>query len=164
MKKPKKTKISSLKKTTQALANRYARERDCFGDSGAACISCGVWKSFEELDGGHFIPTTSSAIRFDERNINAQCTRCNRFLHGNPRHYYKGMLRKFGEDVVDDLEAREFDTKKWTREELEEIRQYYREKLDDLHRGTLPSTPTRVGEGDTGMEMSRMFKDLAASD
>lgn len=144
VKKQKKTtkKPPSQKKKCEAVqkwANLYARRRDCFGQLGTTCISCGKWKSFEELDGGHFIPTTSSSIRFDPRNINAQCQRCNRFLHGNPRHYYKGMLRKYGKDVVDDLESREFESKKWTEEELKAIKDEYRERIKRLERGEPPA-------------------------
>lgn len=148
--------ISKLKNAVQARANLYARLRDCFGALGTNCISCGVWKDFSELDGGHFIPTTSSDIRFDERNINAQCTRCNRFLHGNPRHYYKGMLRKFGKDVVDDLESREFQSKKWTREELLAIRTYYNDKIKCIERGE-PPTPFKAN---TGLAVPDVFANM----
>lgn len=122
---------------------------------GTGCISCGKWFPYEELDGGHFIPTTSSDIRFDERNINAQCHRCNRFLHGNPRHYYKGMLRKFGQDVVNDIESREFLTKKWSRDELVALKLYYGEKIKQINLGIDPRT-----SGNSGMEMSDMFQDI----
>jgi hypothetical protein len=155
--KPKKKQISipKLKKAVQAKANLYARLRDCFGDAGTGCISCGKWTSFEKLDGGHFIPTTSSAIRFDERNINAQCQRCNRFLHSNPRHYLRGMYAKYGEDVVHDLEAREFEAKSWSREELLTIRQYYADKIKRLQRGEPPEIP-----GSDGMGVLDVFKDI----
>lgn len=148
--------LPKLVKTVQALANRYARERDCFGKLGAACISCGVWKSFEELDGGHYIPTTTSSTRFDERNINAQCHRCNRFLHGNLRGYFRGLEKKLGRSGLDDLEA-SATSKKWTREELNELKLYYQQKLNDLRAGIDPTT-------DPGLQMSTMFADMAESD
>lgn len=142
--------------SVQAIANKYARLRDCAGNDGTHCISCGKWTDFSKLDGGHFIPTTSSAIRFDPRNINAQCQRCNRFLHGNSRHYYKGMLRKFGKDVVDDLESREFDTKKWTEDELKQIKDEYRERLKRLERGEHPEEVPDY----SGMAVLNMFSDM----
>ncbi len=54
------------------------------------------------------------------------------------------MLRKFGKDVVDDLESREFEQKRWTVEELEDIRKYYREKIKKLERGEAPTFGPRV--------------------
>ena len=123
----------------QTIANRYARERDCFGDTGAACISCGKWFPFEELDGGHYIPATAThaALRFDERNINAQCHRCNRFLHANLRGYFRGLEKKLGRDGLDDLEAAD-GPKKWTKEEIDELKLYYKRKLADLRAGIGP--------------------------
>ena len=114
----------------EQLSNTYARIRDCGGRDGYAnCISCGVLFPFDKLDGGHFIPKTSSAIRFDERNINAQCVKCNRYLSGNSRHYLKGMINKYGQEVVDELEGMEFVSKKWTIEELYRRIEYYKEQV-----------------------------------
>lgn len=118
--------IDKLQKQVQL----YARLRDCGGRFGGAnCISCNVWYDFADLDGGHFISKTSSAIRFDERNISGQCRRCNRFLHGNERNYYHGAVRKWGQKVVDELEAQEHTTKKWSEPELRELLNYYTEKI-----------------------------------
>jgi hypothetical protein len=114
----------------QLLAQEYARLRDCGGRSGGAyCISCGKYRTFKDLDGGHFISKTSSAIRFDERNINAQCRKCNRFLDGNQRHYYHGMVKKYGHKVVSELESKEHLTRKWDSFELEELFRYFTQKI-----------------------------------
>lgn len=153
---PKKSTLSSKKiklQTVQTLANKYARLRDTFGTGGAACISCGVWKSFEELDGGHFIPTTVSSTRFDERNINAQCHRCNRFLHGNQRGYFRGLEKKLGRSELDDLEAGAAGHK-WTQDELKALKEYYAEKIKRIEAGEDPRTDNQ------SMDMQSMFKDL----
>ena len=91
-----------LMQKAQMLCNRMARIRDRDENGGSNCISCGVWHPFERLDGGHFIPTTSKAVRYDLRNINAQCWKCNRYLSGNSRHYLRGMIAKYGQEVVND--------------------------------------------------------------
>lgn len=119
--------VGSLKKRkglmvkAQGLCNKAARKRDVNGSTGTNCISCKIWYPYERLDGGHFIPSTASTVRFDMRNINAQCWKCNRYLSGNSRHYLKGMIAKYGQEVVDELESQEFTTRKWTVEELEQI-------------------------------------------
>ena len=64
------------------------------------------------------------------------------------------MLQKFGADVVNDLEAREHDSKKWTREELDDIRMYFRGKIADLHNGIAPE---RVNEP---LSMSALWSDI----
>lgn len=132
MAKTKRSQRLVVKERVQKLANRHARLRDTKEEGGAYCISCLEWKEFDELDGGHFIPTTSQAIRFDERNINAQCIKCNRFMGGNSRHYLRGMVRKYGQDVVDELESQEHLSKKWTLVELLELEIYYKQKIAAL--------------------------------
>lgn len=121
--------LNNLRKYAQAEVNRYCRLRDCGLEGGANCISCHRWYEYDRLEGGHFIPqTASSPVRYDERNINAQCVRCNHELQGNQRHYYHSMVKKYGQEVVDYLESMEGKLKKWSREELEEIRATYKQK------------------------------------
>lgn len=48
------------------------------------------------------------------------------------------MEAKYGRDVVDDLEAIA-GPYKWTREELEDIRRYYRGKINDILAGIDPN-------------------------
>ena len=151
MKKKKLQSIPKLKKSVQALANRYARLRDCFGSDGAFCISCGIWFPLEGLDGGHYRPTTHSATRFREDNIWAQCHKCNRFLHGNLTGYFRGLEAKIGRPALDRLDAIPRDHT-WTRDELEELKVYYKEKINAIERGEDPTS-------DTGLGLSDMFKD-----
>lgn len=123
--------LPKLIKTVQALANKYARLRDCDGTGGANCISCGLWFEYDMLDGGHYIPTTTSSTRFNEDNIHAQCHRCNRFLHGNLRGYFRGLEAKLGRERLDDLEA-SATSRKWTRDELAELKEYYTKKIKEI--------------------------------
>lgn len=143
--------LPKLIKTVQALANKYARLRDCYGNDGTGCISCGQWFGYDMLDGGHYIPTTTSSTRFNEININAQCHRCNRFLHGNLRGYFRGMEAKYGRDRLDDLEA-SATSRKWTRPELLELKEYYNDKIRNIERGLEP-------ENSGGLSVSDMFND-----
>lgn len=145
--------LPKLKKTVQALCNEYARRRDCFGELGTACISCGLWTPFEKLDGGHYRPQTHSFTRYNELNVHSQCTRCNRFLHGNLSGYFRGLERKIGREKLDELDAMPRE-KIWTREELEELKVYYRDKLNRIKRGVDPR------EGDTRLSVSDLFEDI----
>ncbi len=151
------TSLPKLIKQVQARANLYARLRDCFGADGAACISCGLWKSFEDLDGGHYIPTTTSSTRFDEDNIHAQCHRCNRFLHGNLRGYFRGLEKKLGRKRLDALDA-SAGPRKWTRPELLELKSYYDNKIRRIRAGEDPR------ESNPRVEVLTMFEsDMGAA-
>ena len=70
------------------------------------------------------------------------------------------MLRKYGEDVVNDLESREFETKRWSEEELLTIKEFYRDKIRSIERG---ERPTEVPDY-SGMEVLDMFKNMATPD
>lgn len=115
--------IAQLKKRVQRVVNLYIRKRD----ENEPCISCG---RKGELDAGHYVAQGSSGwLRFNEFNLNGQCVSCNRFKHGNLINYRIGLVNKYGEAVVVGLEENRNQVKKWTREELLEIEQYFKEKL-----------------------------------
>lgn len=99
---------------------------------------------------------SASALRYDERNVNFQCHRCNRFLHGNTHNYYVGMVKKYGQEVVDELMSRQYETKKWTRDELEELKKYFKEKIDAINRGEFPEP-----SGDISVSVSDLFHDVS---
>jgi hypothetical protein len=82
------------------------------------CCSCGQRKPFEQADAGHFINRRWMALRYDERNVHAQCRSCNRFDEGNMIGYTRFMLKTYGEDIVDLLESMK-KPYKWTDGELE---------------------------------------------
>lgn len=123
----------TLVKNVKNKAQLFARLRDCQGRSGGTnCISCLRWFPFAELDGGHFIRATHSACAFDERNINAQCRRCNRFEDGAQHRYLLGMVRKYGQEVVDELLDLEYTSRKWTIPELQDLIKYYNNKISAI--------------------------------
>lgn len=89
--------IPRLTKKAQTIFNAWIRNRD--KDRG--CISCGkpVTEAGHYLNAGHY-----SALRFNAVNVNGQCTQCNCFKHGNLIHYRKGLVKKYGEETVKQLE------------------------------------------------------------
>jgi hypothetical protein len=91
------------------------------------CISCGTTEA--KWDGGHYLKAEIySGVIFDERNVNKQCSYCNQYLDGNTAAYRQGLIKKIGLDQVIALEelANETRTKKWTIEELQQIKNKYK--------------------------------------
>ena len=120
MKKSKLIPLPKLKKKAQDIFNKWIRNRDKY----ERCISCGgpVEQAGHYFSSGHF-----SALTFDEINVNGQDIRCNMFLNGNLIFYRMGLVKKYGEDAVRELEKRsEVRTYKWSRTELEEIIKKYK--------------------------------------
>lgn len=113
-------KLSRLLEKAQYVFNKWIRQRD--HDKG--CISCGhkVTEAGHYFNRGHY-----SALRFNEVNVNGQCTGCNCHKHGNLIAYRQGLVRRYGEAKTLMLEnsADLWKVKKWSRVELEAIIKLY---------------------------------------
>lgn len=112
--------LPKLKKKAQDVFNKWVRNRD----REERCISCNgqVEQAGHYFSSGHY-----SSLTFSEINVNGQCVRCNCFLHGNLIHYRMGLINKYGERIVRQLEQdSEVRTYKYTRTELEEIIEKYK--------------------------------------
>ena len=92
----------TLKNKLDRVFALFIRKRDT-KDGYGKCISCGKICSYENLDCGHFINRRHLSLRWNEKNSNAQCRSCNRFDEGNNIGYITGMIRKYGEGVINEM-------------------------------------------------------------
>jgi hypothetical protein len=117
-------------KVAQQVFNKFIRLRD----QGKNCISCGLKPKKENA--GHFYSAgTHTAVRFDERNVHLQCEHCNSYLSGNLLKYRDNILTKLGYEEFESLTAEAMKTRKYTREELKQIIETYKQKIkDETHR------------------------------
>ena len=123
---------SDYLKLAQAAFNAYIR----FRDRDDACISCGNYTLADQPGGGwdcgHF-RSTGSAPNLRVGGIRAclnahkQCVKCNRYLSGNVAEYRKGLIRKIGEDLVQQVEADNTE-RKYSSEDLQRITAIYRKR------------------------------------
>jgi hypothetical protein len=122
-----------LKALAQKTFNAFIRERD----KDECCISCdkprtwtgGLWHA------GHYLTTGAKPqLRFNELNVNKQCSQCNLFLSGNVAVYKVRLENKIGKAAV---EALENDNTKanYRAEDYRQIIQTYRQKLKELKNG-----------------------------
>ena len=103
---------------------RYIRKRD----AELPCISCGTEQT-DLWDGGHFKKAELySGVIFDEMNCHKQCRKCNRFLGGNELNFREGLIVRYGETYVLEIEQRAAKLRvyKYTKDQLKEIREKYR--------------------------------------
>lgn len=112
----------------------YIRARD--KAQGRACISSGReldWTG-NKVDAGHYRSRgAASHLRYDERNCHAQSKYDNRYLGGNIAEYRHGLIARIGLEEVVALEQ-DNEPRKWTRDELIQIKQTYKAKLKELQR------------------------------
>ena len=119
-------------KQTQTVFNEYIRLRD----KHQPCISSGFPLN-GLYDAGHLFSVKQySGLRFDERNVHAQSIGDNRYNEGNFEDYLVKIYLRVDADLVDQLvkDAQHFKIhpKKWTIEEVLEIKKEYQIKLKKL--------------------------------
>lgn len=104
-----------------------------------ACVTCGKvspwkghgqanWKGYE-LHTGHFLASRRNSILFEEENCAPQCSHCNYHRSGEQQLFRKWMLAVRGEATVERLERLKNVVRKFTREELVDMRIGYAARL-----------------------------------
>ena len=118
--------LPKLTAKAQKIFNAYIRQRD--SENGLfTCISCGQVKLTELMDAGHYVPQkNSSALRFNEYNVNGECKSCNGFDQFHLIGYRKNLINKIGIEMVEYLETHNREIKKWSRTELLQIIKDYK--------------------------------------
>lgn len=128
--------VASLKKEVWSLFSKYIRIRDCLFTTGSReygrCITCGEQFPFVQLQAGHFIAGRHNANLFSERGTHAQCKRCNIIEHGRPLEYRRQIIKLYGDGADLELEAEARQVKKFTIQELEEMKADLQKKISDL--------------------------------
>ena len=121
--------------------NRYIRLRDAVrGLEGLCgkCISCGAtwllmspddWKKYQA--GHYWREDKYESVRFDERNVNGQCFRCNRYMSGNLAEYAEGLKKKIGARAFNALNIKRNKVHSHTVVELERAYRIYKKLLEN---------------------------------
>jgi hypothetical protein len=122
----------TLKTKLDRIFSEYIRLRDSDSNGYCRCISCGAIHHWKECDAGHYVNRSHMSTRFDEKNVNAQCRRCNRFDEGNQIGYTKGLIRKYGSGIINELDVKKHSVSKITRAEYELLINHYKVEVMEL--------------------------------
>ena len=125
MKKTKRKKlpnIQTLKKKAWRLFSEYIRKRDNY-----TCISCSRQCEKGKGVAGHFVPKSYGlSLYFDPKNVNFQCVPCNLFRHGNLSSYAVALRKNYGPNILEELDAKRKEVKKYTRSEYMDLIEKYK--------------------------------------
>jgi hypothetical protein len=148
----KKTERQKAVERADKYASIYIRLRDADQYGYVYCCTCGdrgYWEK-DRMHNGHFMAKGNGAtlVRWLPHNMHPQCDPCNTSPNaaGNGRlhfHSKKGetslieytrfMQEKYGNEIIDDLKARKFQTANYTLDEIQEIGTLFKE-LGNLER------------------------------
>lgn len=121
-----KLKPSKSLKSAEARALRYFAKFIRLRDRDKRCITCG---STSKKDCGHFISVRFKATKFDEKNANGQCEKCNRFEYGNQYEHGQQIDKLHGEGTAERLLMISKITCKRSRFDFDYIAQYFKDKI-----------------------------------
>lgn len=80
-----------------------SKEKDCY-----TCAAQDL--SGQNAQAGHYIPValagSNNTLSWDKRQIHLQCSRCNGPGQGQQVSYREHLIRDYGEDAVEEMEAR----------------------------------------------------------
>jgi len=126
---PKKKTLKYWKNKIDKPFHEYIRRRDADNNTGyCGCISCGKKVHFTQTDAGHFIGRQHLATRYDERNVHAQCRKCNRFEYGRQYEYSIALGKKLSNQLLQKSRG----VLKLTDPEWQEIYDTYKTKLEEI--------------------------------
>lgn len=130
---------ASEKKKLEKAFNEFIRLRDAPNGYGQ-CISCGKLVAYPNDNGlwhaGHLYPrsVTYNALWFHEMNVHGQCHHCNTHLEGNTMAFREGVVARYGESVLEELELAKIkgQGRKWYDHEYAEMAKEYRRKSREI--------------------------------
>lgn len=118
----KKESKSRLTKDLDKVFSIFIRQR-----GKGKCISCGAQSEWKNMQCGHYIRRSVMNTRWDEDNCHSQCMPCNVFKSGNYPAYTLALMSKYGADIIEELNERSQQIKKWEKDELKEMIKKYSE-------------------------------------
>lgn len=128
------SKITTLRDRVWKYFSEYIRLRDAINGY-VYCTTCSKPTPVEQTHAGHFIHGKNSLTFFDEANVHPQCIKCNLFLSGNQINYTMWMLKKYGKKKIEKLQDESHKKHIWTKDELETLKEKYKNKLMELKHG-----------------------------
>lgn len=124
--------IKTLKRKLDDVFSIYIRLRDSDSSGFCRCISCGKVQHWKDVDNGHYVNRSHMGTRYSERNCNAQCRSCNRFSEGNNIGYTRGLIRKYGIKVIDELDVKKHTQTYMKPFDYEVLIDHYKKEVEKL--------------------------------
>ena len=87
------------------------------------------------MQNGHFQSRRHHSTRWDEKNCQVQCIKCNLYEQGEQFRFGLGLEAKYGEGSAEELEFLARMIMKFSRVDYEEKISYYKNLVEKLKKG-----------------------------
>lgn len=124
--------VSKLMKDADMWFSRFVRLSHAKPDGTVNCYTCGYETHYKKLDNGHYISRYYKHTRWDERNCRPQCRMCNIWKKGDPQTFREKLVEEYGQETVEEMEAKRKLVSKLTREWMNELVDTYKPKVEAL--------------------------------
>lgn len=119
-------------KKVDTVFSQFVRLRAADHRGMGECFTCGASRFWGEVDAGHFMSRACMSTRWDEKNVQFQCKRCNGFRSGEQYKFSIQLDRIYGDGTAEELLIESKQTRKFSRDELEQLYHHYKRKVDEL--------------------------------
>lgn len=110
------------------IFSKFIRLRVADREGIVECVTCGKKDHWRKMQAGHFMSRRHYATRWHEDNVQVQCPLCNCWGAGEQYKYAKFL----GEDKSEELLALSRQTVKYSNDELLDMINVYKDKLEKL--------------------------------
>jgi hypothetical protein len=118
-------------KKVDTMFSQFVRLRATDHRGMGECYTCGAVRHWSEVDAGHFMSRACMSTRWDEKNVQFQCKRCN-MRSGEQFLFSVHLDQEFGEGTAEALHIASKQTRKFTHAELEQMYYHYKRLVDEL--------------------------------
>ena len=127
----KKISRSKLIKKLDSVFSQYIRLKAA-SNGIAECFTCNKKDHWKKLQNGHFQSRKHYSTRWDEINVQTQCSGCNVFRYGEQFKFGMYLEQAYGNGVAEEMHNKSREITKFSDIQLLEKIEYYNELLTNL--------------------------------
>jgi hypothetical protein len=125
---------SEIEKKLDAAFSQYVRLLAASENGYCRCITCGAFGAWKDLDNGHYISRAMRWTRWEPKNCDSQCKKCNRYLDGQKHIFRQALVNRYGEEAISimEREATQWGEKRMAKEWMLEKLEHYKAKVKEM--------------------------------
>ena len=126
--------ISKLKKELDKWFSLFIRLRFATKEGVCQCVTCGKIAHYKCMQNSHFQSRKHLSTRWNEKNCQVGCVKCNVFNYGEQYKFFLYLDGKYGEGTAKELEYLAKQITKISRSDYEEKISYYKDAVEKINK------------------------------